>query len=143
MKQTPYQKKYEQEHREQYALYAKHWRERHPEKYREVSLKYRSSEKGKLKYKEIGRRFRSKWRSKAFEAYGGKNPSCACCGESHPEFLTIDHINGKGNEHRKTFSGRIESWLAKNNYPPGFQILCFNCNWAKATYGICPHKSKG
>lgn len=29
--------------------------------------------------------------------YGGK---CICCGETHPAFLTVDHINNDGAEHR-------------------------------------------
>jgi hypothetical protein len=24
------------------------------------------------------------------------------------------------------------------NYPAGYQVLCFNCNWAKS-HGGCPH----
>ena len=60
--------------------------------------------------------------------YGGK---CACCGESHPSVLCIDHINNNGTEHRKSIGGGsavIYRWLKNNNYPEGFQLLCFNCN---------------
>jgi hypothetical protein len=83
-----------------------------------------------------------------FNAYGG--PKCACCGETIFKFLTIDHINNDGAEHRrslkndksKSSSGqRIYCWLKKNNFPPGFQVLCFNCNCGKSlNNGICPHK---
>ena len=31
-------------------------------------------------------------------------------------------------------------WIIKNNFPKGFQILCHNCNSAKAVYGKCPHE---
>ena len=68
-------------------------------------------------------------------------PMCTCCGETQIKFLEIDHINGGGNEHRKTMEGtNIYLWLKKNNYPEGFQVLCSNCNMAKGRYGICPHK---
>jgi hypothetical protein len=76
----------------------------------------------------------------AIAHYGGK---CMCCGETEEAFLSIDHINGGGNEHRKKVHRHIGLWLKKNNYPDGFQILCHNCNQAKGYYGICPHqKSK-
>ena len=31
-------------------------------------------------------------------------------------------------------------YLKKNNYPDGFQVLCWNCNLGRAHYGVCPHK---
>jgi predicted restriction endonuclease len=72
--------------------------------------------------------------------YGGK---CACCGESVPEFLAIDHINGGGCQHRKEIpGGNVCAWLKKNNYPEGFQVLCHNCNMAKGFYGHCPHQKE-
>ncbi len=34
-------------------------------------------------------------------------------------------------------------WLKANNFPPGFQTLCHNCNIGKhRNKGICPHKQK-
>jgi hypothetical protein len=62
------------------------------------------------------------------------------------EFLALDHINGGGNAHRREVTGSAKGgpkfyyWLRDNNYPPGFQVLCHNCNQAKATYGRCPHQ---
>jgi len=71
--------------------------------------------------------------------YGGK---CVCCGEDNYKFLVIDHINGGGRKHRKQIGSggyALIHWLDKNNYPEGFQVLCHNCNAAKAHYGSCPH----
>lgn len=78
----------------------------------------------------------------AFNAYGG--PVCACCGEQTIEFLTIDHVNNDGAEHRKKVSGGgIFKWLRAKKYPPGFQVLCRNCNWGKhVNGGVCPHQTK-
>jgi hypothetical protein len=49
--------------------------------------------------------------------------------------LTIDHINGGGNEHRKKnnlkSSSQFYRWLYNNNYPLEFQVLCMNCQWLK------------
>ena len=70
-------------------------------------------------------------------------PFCACCHETILEFLTIDHINNDGAEQRKQLRGRgrtILLWIKRNDYPPGFQVLCMNCNHAKGSYGVCPHE---
>lgn len=76
--------------------------------------------------------------------YSKGTNKCACCGEDEIAFLTIDHINGGGNVQRKT-TGSGSSfywWLVKNNFPKGYQVLCYNCNCgrAKTKDGICPHK---
>lgn len=71
---------------------------------------------------------------------------CNCCGESELEFLTIDHIDGCGARHRRSISNFTElsgekfyRWLIKNNFPSGYQVLCFNCNFGKYVNGECPH----
>lgn len=76
-----------------------------------------------------------------FEAYGG--PICSCCGEIEIDFLTIDHLNNDGAEHRKTVSGgKLYDWLRRNKFPPGYGVLCMNCNFAKGHFGVCPHQRK-
>ena len=69
-------------------------------------------------------------------------PCCACCGEYIVEFLSIDHVDGrKVLEHGTSMMGtRLYYWARRNDYPPTLQVLCFNCNCAKGSYGICPHK---
>lgn len=91
------------------------------------------------------RQAKARLKVQTFEAYGGC--SCACCGETGIDFLTIDHIGGGGNRHRQElFGGRRGSgydfygWLKKQGYPPGYQVLCFNCNFAKWKLGECPHQ---
>jgi hypothetical protein len=76
------------------------------------------------------------------EQYGGK---CICCGESHLEFLTIDHINNDGANERKITKqgtgGKLYRWLIKNNFPKdNYQLLCYNCNCSKGFFGYCPHQ---
>lgn len=84
----------------------------------------------------------------AFNSYGGYR--CACCGIVDEVFLTLDHVNGGGNKHRNEISPDVKRWgggggcklyrwLKKNKYPRGFQVLCFNCNFAKWRLGKCPH----
>jgi len=89
-----------------------------------------------------GREYWRQRRHEAIMAYGGYE--CRCCGETEPVFLTIDHINNDGAEHRKEIgqsNSNLLTWLRKHDYPNGFQVLCFNCNIGKSINdGICPHK---
>lgn len=79
-----------------------------------------------------------------FATYGGAK--CACCGELHQEFLSIDHANGDGAAHRKSIGvpngtgGNIYGWLKRNKFPEGFRVLCMNCNFALGHFGYCPHQ---
>jgi|WetSurMetagenome_2_1015567.scaffolds.fasta_scaffold602631_1 hypothetical protein len=72
--------------------------------------------------------------------------TCACCGETIIDFLTLEHIEGNGNIHRmKLFKHNVGGvhmyrWIKRNNFPSGYSVLCMNCNWAKRYGGICPHK---
>lgn len=81
-------------------------------------------------------------RSEVVAAYGGK---CACCGESEPKFLQIDHIHNDGAEDRAgglvTIS--LYRWLKRHGYPKDrFRLLCANCNLGRhLNGGICPHQS--
>jgi hypothetical protein len=80
----------------------------------------------------------------AMLAYGGY--VCACCGETEPLFLSIDHIECDGAEHRKKLGKSANGsgfyrWLRDNKYPPGFQVLCMNCNHGRMRNGgLCPHQ---
>ena len=75
--------------------------------------------------------------------YSDGVPQCACCGEQHIEFLTIDHINGGGRKHRKEMpTTNIYLWLIKHKFPKGFRVLCMNCNFAYGIFKYCPHKTK-
>jgi len=86
------------------------------------------------------REHQARRRREAIAAYGGK---CTCCGEDNPAFLTVDHIGGGGNKHRRSLGSNeaVYTWLQRNGYPKdGFQLLCMNCNWASSRNGgVCPH----
>jgi hypothetical protein len=82
-------------------------------------------------------------RMRVINHYGGK---CACCLITEPVFLTVDHYNDDGSKHRDNLpfggtAGVIYNWIIKNEFPATFQILCFNCNYAKA-HGGCPHNNE-
>ncbi len=82
-------------------------------------------------------------------AYGS---ACKCCGETTPEFLTIDHVNSDGNKHNmkyrpwskakksRTSGIAFLKDVVSSGFSDDFQILCWNCNLAKAKHGQCPHQ---
>ena len=71
------------------------------------------------------RRYRSR-KSAVIHAYGDK---CAQCGEDDYYRLTIDHISGGGNAHRKEITTNIYDYLYNNLVDKdGYQVLCYSCN---------------
>lgn len=75
--------------------------------------------------------------------YSNHMNKCTCCGESNLMFLTIDHTNNDGANHRKVIGVTglgFYRWLVKNNFPEGFGVMCMNCNFGKyLNGGVCPH----
>lgn len=69
------------------------------------------------------------------DAYGG--PVCVGCGEDHHECLSVDHTANDGAVHRKADkrARNLYVLLRAVGYPPGFQVLCMNCNHLKAVAG--------
>ena len=85
-----------------------------------------------------------KRRAIVLAGYGG---TCACCRESTPQFLTLDHVNNDGAAHRKELNNgdtrnnaRVYDDAIRRGFPSDLQLLCWNCNCAKAFYGECPHR---
>ena len=106
-------------------------------------LNYRIWNKEKLRKRRlILKHDTAKKRMIVLQHYSKGVIQCACCGELIYEFLQIDHMNGRTSwGHSSKFSGRqLYDWLIKNDFPQGFQVLCGNCNFAKAKYHICPHQ---
>jgi len=125
-------------------------REKINAKLRVYMIGYRKKNKKRLTIQK--REGRHQLRFDIISHYSKGTFRCFCCGETIYEFLTIDHIDGKGSEHRKRITngkgsgGRshtVYRWLKKNNYPKGYQISCFNCNSGRSLNGgVCPHKLK-
>lgn len=82
---------------------------------------------------------------RVFEAYGGAK--CVCCGETNVGFLTLDHIKSGGHKQvielwgkKSGSSKRVYKMLIDQNFPPGYRVLCGNCNSGRAMNGdVCPH----
>ena len=111
-----YRKKYYYSHRDKAITDAEEWKKANHEK----SL--------------VTRRTRSQLlRLEIIELLGGK---CVSCGFNDWRALQVDHINGGGTKHRKTFSHSPSSLFEEiiksiklNEYK--YQLLCANCNWIK------------
>ncbi|NWK05196.1 hypothetical protein HX833_03785 [Marine Group I thaumarchaeote] len=78
----------------------------------------------------------------AFYDPSAKEPHCNCkiCPgpENNLELLTIDHKRKRTK--KDNLSGTsLYKYLKENDYPDGYQVLCFNCNFGKGLYGRCPH----
>ncbi len=75
-------------------------------------------------------RYNSALKQEAFAHYGMSCP----CGESEPNRLALDHVDDNGHAHRLAtrLSGvKLYSWLKTHGWPPGYQVLCHNCNILK------------
>ena len=72
------------------------------------------------------------WKQIVLDFYSNNTLSCKNCNINDTDVLTIDHINNDGYKHRKEIKGNLYFWLIKNNFPEGFQVLCFNCNHKKS-----------
>lgn len=116
---------------------AAHYEENRHKILKRIHLFY---EKNKDVLRERSRKESERLRLDTLSKYGSK---CVCCGEKEPKFLALDHKDNDGNQHRRLL-GRVNMyrWAKHNNYPDKFQLLCHNCNMAKAFYKICPHQIK-
>jgi len=95
---------------------------------------------------EISRKNRKRrWalRRRVLEAYGGLK--CSCCEETEPLFLSLDHIEGGGTQHRNRLGGSSDAvmrQLEKEGFPKGYRVLCHNCNQGRfQNGGKCPHET--
>lgn len=136
--QAKYMRDYYSKNRDKFSAY---WRAYH---YRKMA-----NPKNRDSARERGRAFWRNLRDEVVAAYGGK---CACCGETEPRFLSIDHVNNDGAAHRRSLGATKRNgegggsatlaWIKKNGFPSGFQVLCMNCNMGKfRNGGTCPHQT--
>ena len=123
------------------------FRERNPEYGREYNAAWHERNPGKQS--AYMKKSNLKLKRQVMDAYGG---ACSCCGETELVFLTIDHMNDDGAEHRRQLAAErggswgqagapTYRWLRDNGFPEGFQVMCANCNCGKQwNGGVCPHQ---
>lgn len=148
-KDKEYHRKYRQtiEYKEWHRVWAREWRRKNPERSRAIWQKShkKNYESYKIRHNTYLRNYTKRKREEALFKYGGK---CVCCGENTNEFLSFDHVNNDGNNHRKIVKSSRQFYyqLCKNEISKDFQILCFNCNMGRQFFGgiekLCPHKIK-
>ena len=84
----------------------------------------------RIETRRLSREYNANVREEVLKAYGGR---CAKCGETRLEVLTLDHIDGQGNEHRRRVKQNNMNYLLRaEGFPPGIQVLCGNCHLIKS-----------
>ena len=112
-------------------------------------VKYHAKNRSKIIAQDRNQRLRRK--AEVLTHYGNGVLACVCCGIDTLDFLTLDHVDANGADHRKDLKGEhggkatgwfIYRWLMDNNYPEGYQTLCYNCNVGKHRTKLnkCPHQ---
>lgn len=133
-----------QKRKEYHAAYNKQWDIDNRERRREIARKHdkkRQYEPGRINQSNTAKnRNFHRLKLHVLEMYGG---CCQYCGIDLYEVLCIDHMEDNGTEHRRTpeyrrYSNIFRMLAAEPYQPEKYQILCYNCNMAKARYGIYP-----
>lgn len=127
-------------------IYNKQWRDNNPD-WKNYRREHRKE--NVISIRAMDTRRNEKAKREFITAYRG---ICICCGENNQAFLSLDHKDGLGKEHRKELTGnkrggsssRMYSILKKLGWPKdNYQLLCFNCNIAKHhNNNICPHEAE-
>ena len=74
-------------------------------------------------------------KTRVIHHYSNGLMKCANCPFADMRALSIDHVNNDGNKHRKQLAKQkkvMYNWLISQGYPPGFQVLCMNCQFIKS-----------
>lgn len=86
-----------------------------------------------------------RYKGKVLDHYGAK---CSCCNEANTRFLSVDHIDDNGHDHKGRGKHRYKGetlyrLLVRLGFPAGIRILCFNCNIGRRNNkGTCPHRDE-
>lgn len=111
-------KKYRESHKEELSIKNKLYQNTHKEEIRQ------SKNKKRLEIKNM-----------VMTHYGNGKCACLMCGyDKDVDGLTIDHVNGHGEEHRRELNKHglaFYRWLINSNYPEGYQTLCGTCELIK------------
>lgn len=131
--------------RQQRLAQSRLWQQDNPKKRKQYINKWRQKNHHKVleMTRRAGRLWGKKLKQAIVKAYGG---ACICCGETHLEFLTIDHINGDGKKHREELKRRgvsFYTFLREQGFPQdSLRLLCMNCNFATRYGKPCPHQTE-
>ncbi len=112
------------------------WRRKHPG--RDAEYKRRDFQKHKAERQETNKLRLRVLRLLVISFYGGE---CECCGEREVRFLSFDHKDNSGAEHRrnKMTYWSYHKWLLAERRS-NMRLLCYNCNCSRGFFGKCPHE---
>lgn len=144
-------KLYRERHKDELAERGKEWRTSHKERTAELARnRYLKNKENILAQNKIYRESHKVEKAKSHKAredkiriavlthYGNGKLSCVTCGFNDIRALSLDHINGNGNSHRRNIHRAgigVYFWLQQHNYPEGYQTLCMNCQFIKERGG--------
>lgn len=147
---------YREKNREKIRLRMRDWRAANPDKIKGYSKVLRDrmfaeatpEEAAAIRAAEADKTKRNQARVKdlVYAAYGGY--ICACCKETEPMFLSIDHVDNDGAAERRSgvYKGggsAFYNYVKKQGFPPKYQVLCMNCQVGKhKNKGVCPHQTR-
>lgn len=150
------EEKYREQNREKIRQRMRDWRAANRDKIKGYSKRLRDRKFAEATPEEAAqiraaeaektRKLQGQIKEAVYAAYGGY--ICKCCGETEPMFLSIDHIENNGAAERRSgvYKGggnAFYAWLKKQGFPPGYQVLCMNCQVGKhKNKGVCPHRSR-
>jgi hypothetical protein len=119
------------EQKENRKAVQKRWNSKESSK--ELKRKYYKDNREKILLRN--RKHNKNLKIEVLSHYSKDIPVCLVCGILDVDVLTIDHISGGGNKHKSSIGGslgrKLYTFLKKSGFPPGYQVLCFNCNWKK------------
>jgi hypothetical protein len=79
----------------------------------------------------------------ALAYYGGIPPRCFCCFNGFTDHLTVAAMDGEilfGTTGRTGTA--LYRKLAREDYPEGYRVLCWNCLMSRSLYHACPHEAE-
>lgn len=105
------------------------------EKYKQCAKECRETNEAKKRHREKERERRKQTKQNIIAHYSNQTMCCAICKFDDIRALSVDHIEGGGNKHRKSLNFKaghqFYNWLVQNKFPEGFRILCMNCQFIR------------
>lgn len=123
-----------------HAEYMRQWREKNPERWREIAQAARRKWKTNNRdaHRVAQQEHRHAVRKEILTLLGGALRCQSCGWDKDWRALQIDHIHGNGRQDSRTSGGNTNLWSLRNwirQYPEAakamYQVLCANCNWIK------------
>lgn len=110
------------------------------ERQKEYIKKWQQRNRARLA--ERSKQQRQTLRIAALKAYSTDPPVCFCCSTAYVDHLTVAAMDGDvlfGTSGQTGTS--LYRKLARESYPPGYRVLCWNCLMARSLYHACPHEA--